>query len=275
MVTGVVMAAAALVITALVLILVFVVQRGSHALTGHFFTQTLAAVGPLDPAKAGGAANALVGSLEQVAIATALTVPLGVMTAVYLNEVGGRASNVVRFFVDAMSGIPSIVAGLFVFTVWVVDLHKGFSGIAAAFALGILMLPTVTRTCEEVLKLVPGGLREASAALAAPEWKTAFLVVLPAARAGLVTAVILGVARVAGETAPLLLTAFGNSATNANPLHGAQSSLPLFVYQQVRSPVHAQIDRAWVGALVLLVTVLIFFVAARLVSAPRIRGRNA
>ena len=129
---------------------------------------------------------------------------------------------------------------------------------------------------EVVLTVGPGhSLREAAAALGAPEWKTAIMVVLPAARAGLVTAVILGVARVAGETAPLLLTAFGNSATNTNPLHGAQSSLPLFVYQQVRSPVHAQIDRAWVGALVLLVTVLIFFVAARVVSGPRIRGRKA
>jgi len=253
----------------LLFVLGYVLTKGLEALSASFFSETLEAVGPLDPATTGGARHALIGTLEQVAIATVLSVPLGVMTAVYINEYGGQLARIVRFLVDAMSGIPSIVAGLFIFTFWVLQLGRGFSGMAAGLALAVLMLPTVTRTSEEMLKLVPGGLREASLALGAPEWRTVMRVVLPAARTGLITAVVLGIARVAGETAPLLLTAFGSDSVNTDPLNEPQSALPLFIYQQIRNPGEAPIARAWTGALVLVVMVLALFTLARVLGTGR------
>ena len=198
-----------------------------------------------------------------------IAVPLSMLTAVLLSEVGGRLVRPVRLFVDAMSGVPSIVAGLFVFALWVVGLHRGFSGLAAGLALAVLMIPTITRTTEEVLRLVPGGIREASLALGATEWRTTWGVVLPTARSGLVTAVILGIARGIGETAPLIMTAFGASVLNANPVHGAQESLPLYIYRNVKSSLPAQIDRAYAGALALLSLVLVLFVAARVIGGRR------
>jgi phosphate transport system permease protein len=201
-----------------------------------------------------------------------LSVPIGLLCAVFMNEIGGPLKRPVRLFVDAMSGVPSIVAGLFIYAVWVVGLHKGFSGLAAALALSILMLPTVTRTSEEVLRLVPDGLREASLAMGVSEWRTVWGVVLPTARGGLITAVILGVARAVGETAPLIMTSFGASLLNWNPLHGAQSSLPLFVYEQIRSPRPAQIQRAWTGALVLIALVLGLFSLARYLGYRTAQG---
>jgi phosphate transport system permease protein len=162
-----------------------------------------------------------------------------------------------------MSGVPTIVAGLFIFAMWDVGLGQGFSGFAAALAISVTMLPTVTRTSEEVLRLVPGGLREASFALGAPEWRTVRGVVLPTARAGLATAVILGVARGIGETAPLIMTSLGSQVMNANPFSGAQDSLPLFVYRQYGVSIPAVQQRAWTGALVLLVLILALFVTAR------------
>src|SRR5207244_746388 len=158
----------------------------------------------------------------------------------------------VRIFVDAMSGVPTIVAGLFIFAFWIVGLGHGFSGFAATLAISVSMLPTITRTAEEVLRLVPDGLREASYALGSGEWRTTKGVVLPTAKSGLVTAVILGVARAIGETAPLIMTAFGSSIMNANPFSGAQDSLPLFVFRQIRQPEVALQQRAWAGALVLI-----------------------
>lgn len=265
----------------LVLILFFVLQKGITALNWGFFTETLEFTGPLSPADEGGALHAIVGTLQQVGIAVVCSVPLGIMTAVYLNEVRGRLRRPLRAVVEAMSGVPSIVAGLFIYAMIVANrgsipvigtavswlpFSGRFSGVAAGLALSVLMLPTVTRTAEEMLRLVPGGLREASLALGAPEWRTALRVVLPTARIGLVTAVILGVARAIGETAPLLLTAFGSASLETNPLE-EQSSLPLFVYQQIRSPEQAQIDRAWTGALVLILMVLILFSVARFVGA--------
>jgi phosphate transport system permease protein len=257
----------------LLLIVVYIVAKGLKALSAHFFTQTLATVGPAAPATAGGAAQAIVGTLEQVALAVLISVPLGVGTAVFLNEVGGRWKRPVRLFVDAMSGVPSIVAGLFIFAVWVVGFHQGFSGFAAALALSILMLPSVARTSEEVLRLVPGGLREASLALGGTEWKTTWKVVLPTARAGLVTAAILGVARGVGETAPLIMTSFGARVMNANPFSGAQDSLPKFIYQQI-SGLQTQIDRAWTGAMVLILIVLSLFMLARFVASRPVGGRR-
>lgn len=255
----------------LVLIVAYVVSKGLPGIGKSFFTETLEKVGPADPATVGGAKHAIIGTIEQVGLATVLATPLGLMTAVHLTESRGRLARVTRVLVDAMSGIPSIVAGLFIYTMWVVRFHEGFSGVAAAMALSVLMLPTVARTAEEVIKLVPTGLRESSLALGAPEWRTTLRIILPAARSGLVTATVLGVSRIAGETAPLLMTAFGSDSVNANPWHGAQSALPLFAFQRVRNAIPTQIARGWAGALVLIGLVLALFTLARAVAA---RGRK-
>jgi phosphate transport system permease protein len=257
---------------ALVSIVAQIFLKGIESLTPGFFTDTMQSTGPLSKATDGGAWHSIVGLVEQVGLATFISVPLGIATAVFLNEIGGRMRRPVRMFVDAMSGVPSIVAGLFVYAVWV--LRFGFSGFAAALALSVIMLPTITRTSEEVLRLVPSGLREASLAMGSTEWRTTWNVVLPTARSGLVTAVLLGVARAVGDTAALIATAAGFDALNANPFHGQQDSLPLFIYKQVRiGLLDAQTQRAWTGALVLLLIVLVLFTAARLLSRPKTESR--
>jgi phosphate transport system permease protein len=243
----------------------FLVVKGLRRLSWHFFTEDLSKTGPLTPG--GGAKHAWIGTLVQVGIATVIVVPIAVMTAVYLNEINGRLARPIRFITEAMSGLPSIVAGLLVFTVVVQD--HGFSGLAGAIALAILMLPTVTRTSEEILRTVPDTLREGSLALGAPRWRLVQRVVLPTALAGLVTAVILGVARAIGETAPMLLTAFGSDSTNISPTNGPQSDLPLMVWKLIREPVDAQQQRAFTGALVLVMIVFVLFVIARYIA-----GRN-
>jgi len=242
----------------------FVVLKGYNKLSLSFFTEDLGSTSALD--KGGGMAHALIGTVEQVGIATAISVPIAVLTAVYLHEIKGRMAPFIRFIVDAMSGLPSIVAGLLVYTVWILALGQGFSGFACSLALVILMLPTVTRTSEEILRTVPGHLREASLALGAPRWRTTLGVVLPTARSGLLTAVILGIARAAGETAPAVLTAFGSPTTNTNPFSEPQANLPLTVYQLIRSGNQTQLERAYAGAFVLILLVLIAFVSARVVA---------
>lgn len=245
----------------------FLVVRGIGQLRPSFFTNDLAKSGPLDPR--GGAKHAIIGSIEQVGLAAFVVVPLSVLTAIYLNELKGRVSRMVRFLVDAMSGVPSIVAGLLVYAVWVAAF--GFSGFAASLALIILMLPTITRTSEEVLRTIPDNLREASLALGAPQWRTVLRVVLPTARTGLVTAMLLGVARGIGETAPMIMTARGQNGTNANPFKDQQSDLPLFIYNLLRQPDKRQIARGYTGALVLLLVVLSLFTLARVAGRPRKR----
>ena len=256
----------------LLLIVTYVFTKGIKLLGVAFFTETLEFVGPLDPGSKGGAAHAIVGTLEQVAVAIVISVPLGVATAVFLNEIGGRMARPVRFIVDAMSGVPSIVAGLFIFAIWVGHdggLGMGFSGFAAGLALSILMLPSVTRTSEEVLRLVPDGLREASLALGGTEYRTTTNVVLPTARGGLITGAVLGTARAVGETAPLIMTSFGTSFMNTNVFKGDQQSLPLFSYRLINSPEATQQSRAWTGALVLIVIVLVLFTIARIAGGER------
>ena len=250
----------------MIAISVYVIGKGISGLSAHFFTQDARLVGPTSPLSVGGAAAAIVGTLEQVAIAVLISVPLGVTVAIYLNEIGGPLARPVRTVVDAMSAIPSIVAGLFIYAAIIVAFHSQPHGIWAGLALAVLMLPTVTRTTEVVLRLVPGGLREAGLALGATEWSTTKNVVVPTARAGIVTAVILGVARVVGETAPLLVTTLGANAINWNPLRAQQSALPLYVYQQFLLAQPTTVQRAWTGALVLLVLVLVLFVTARLIG---------
>ena len=265
--TVLILSGAAATVVPLVLVVSFVVYKGAATITPHFFTATVEFCGALDPPTCGGIGHAIVGTLEQVGIAMLLSVPVGVLCAVFLNEIGGPLRRPVRLVIDAMSGVPSIVAGLFIFAIWVVGAHAGFSGFGAALALSILMLPTVTRTSEEVLRLVPDGLREGALALGASEWRTVWSVVLPTARGGLITAVLLGVARTVGETAPLLLTSFGASVYNANPLSGPQEALPQFVYQYIRfQPTTSPYQRAWSAAVVLIGLVLLLFTLARIVG---------
>ena len=248
------------------IIIGYTIGRGYHALRPQFFIQDQSRVGPLSPATEGGGSAGIVGSLEMVGLAGLMSVPLGILTAVFLNEIGGRLARPVRMIVDAMSAIPSIVAGLFIYAAFVIALHQQQTGFAASLSLAVLMLPTVTRMAELVLRLVPGGLREASLALGGSEWSTVRRVVLPTARTGLLTAVILGVARVIGETAPLILTTLGNTSFNSDPFRGKQDALPLMIYRLVRFPQPAVIQRAWTGALVLLAIVLVLFIVARLLG---------
>jgi phosphate transport system permease protein len=248
----------------LLMIISYVLYQGVHLISGHFLVSTVASCGPLDPPSCGGVGHAIVGTLEQVGLAVVIAVPLAVLCAVFLNEVRGPLIRPVQLVIDAMSGVPSIVAGLFIFAVWVVGLHRGFSGFAGSLALSILMLPTVTRTSLEVLRPVPDGLREGALALGASEWRTVWSVVLPTARSGLITAVILGVARSVGETAPLIVTTFGSSALNANPFSGPQEALPLFVYSYITfNPKTSSPQLAWGAAVGLTCLVLALFTAAR------------
>ncbi len=261
-VTVLIWSAGALVAAVLAWMLAFLFVKGIPALTGGFFTHDMSTVGPLTPG--GGGEHALIGTLEQVGLATIVVVPVAILTAVYLHEIGGRLARPVRFIVDAMSGLPSIIAGLLVYTVWVDG--RSFSGVAGAAALAVLMLPTVTRASEEILRTIPDTLREGALALGAPQWRLIVKVVIPTAMAGLVTATILGIARAVGETAPMLLTAFGSDSVNTNPFSGPQSDLPLFVWKLIRLPNASQLERAWSGALVLVLLVLVLFVAARYVA---------
>ncbi len=204
---------ALLLLTPLVLLSAYVIDKGAHLLSLYVFFHTQKGV--LETCVKGfkcprpGMAHAIVGTLEQVALAAIMGVPAAILTAIFLNEVGGRFTYSVRVVVTAMSGLPAIVAGVFIYSMWVVSFGMGFSGFAGALALAVLLLPTITRGTEEVLRIVPDDLREASAALAAPEWRTVWSVVLPTARSGMITAALLGIAVAIGETAPLLLTIFG------------------------------------------------------------------
>jgi len=268
--------AGVLVVVSLALVISYTIARGYTALRPNFFTQTMAGTGPLDPLTSGGALHAMVGTLEQVGLGAAFSVPLGIATGLYLNEVKGRLARLVRTVVDAMSALPSIVAGLFIFASVILTFGMQKTGFAASLALSVMMLPIITRTAEVVFRLVPGGLREASYALGAPQWRTVLFVVLPTARASLVTAVILGVARGVGETAPVLLTAGFTDSMNANPLEGPQVSLPLYIFNFVRYPQADMISRAYGAALALLVIVMVLFVSARLIggSGPGQSGRS-
>ena len=221
-----------------------------------------------------GILQAIVGTVEQVLIAVAIGVPFAVATAIYLNEVRGFGSRTVRTVVTAMSGTPSVVAGIFIFSMLILTHVINYSGLAASLALVVILLPSVTRVVEEVLRVVPSGLREASQALGAPEWRTVWSVVLPTARSGVVTAVLLGVARIVGETAPLVFTAFGSQVLNWNPFAHDQGALPLVIWSDVRQAQPVLIDLAFQAAFVLMAMVLILFVLARIFSRPKGKKRT-
>ncbi|MBZ5739721.1 phosphate ABC transporter permease PstA [Nocardioides mangrovi] len=254
----------------LVSAVVFVVVRGWRPLMHlNFFVDDMSGVGPKDPFDEGGVAHAVLGSLIQVGIAVAITLPLGVGTAVFMSEVGGRFARVVRTVVEAMTALPSIVAGLFIYTVFIVALGYPRSGLAAALAIGVMMLPIIARASDVVLRVVPGGLREASLALGASRWKTVWYVVLPTARPGLATACILGIARGIGETSPVLLTSGNAPFFVTNPTDGVMNSLPLFIYSTVRSGEPNSIARAFAAGTVLMAVVLVLFITARLIARPK------
>lgn len=243
-------------------VLGYTVVHGIHRLDPTFLTHSMRSVAEDDPG--GGAYHAILGTLEQVGLASLIAVPFGLLVAIYLVEYSARRmARVVSLFVDVMTGLPSIVAGLFILALWVIALGRGFSGFAGSLALAVLMLPTIVRSAEEVLRLVPHDLREASYALGVNHWVTVLRIVVPTALSGIVTGILLAIARVVGETAPLLLTVFGNTAINASPFSGAQASLPLYVFSEAGLPNDTAIDRAWAGALTLILLVLALTVAAR------------
>jgi phosphate transport system permease protein len=261
--------AAAFVILPLISVLYEIVRLGSVGFSLGIFTDDMAETSSESPLTEGGLLHAVIGTAYIVTFATLLATPIGILTALYIVEVKGRFAGLVRFFVQAMSGVPSIVAGLFIFAVWMIQLGNAYSGIAGAFALTVLMIPTVARTSEEVLKLIPQDLREAGLALGATQWRTVAMVVVPAARSGLITAVILGVARVVGETAPLLLTVGGADAINLNPTQGNMSAFPYYVWKNLLIGDENSISRAWLGVFVLMILVLIIFTLARYLSTSR------
>jgi phosphate transport system permease protein len=261
--------AATFVLIPLFSILYEIYSRGVGALTWGVFTKDMSLASADAPVTEGGLLHAIIGTLFIVLIATAVSTPIGLLSALYIVEVKGRAAGLVRFFVQAMSGVPSIVAGLFIYAVWMIGLGNSYNATAGAAALTILMIPTVARTSEEVLKLIPPDLREAGLALGATQWRTVVMIILPAARSGLITAVILGIARVAGETAPLLITMGGADAINLNPSSGNSSALPFYVWKYLTLGNPESIERAWMGVMVLMLIVFVFFSMARYFGGRR------
>lgn len=263
--TSLVYSAFVVAIVPLVSILGYTLKEGLDELSPYFLGHSMRGVGPRDDT--GGIYHAIVGTLEQVGLAALIAVPIGLLTAIYLVEYGrGRLARAITFFVDVMTGIPSIVAGLFIYSFWILVLGFSASGFAGSLALFILMLPTVVRSAEEMLKLVPNELREASLALGVPKWRTILKVVLPTAIGGIITGVMLAIARVIGETAPLLLLVGTAQSINTNPFDGWQSSIPLFVFEQNHAGNQFSPARAWAGALTLIIIVMVLNLAARLIA---------
>lgn len=267
-------AAAALVLLGMVLY--FLTSQGFKYLSPKLFTRMPNAL----DVKEGGIAHSIFGTLSLLGVASLISLPLGILGGIYQVEARGRFATLVRFFTDVLNGIPSIVIGIFVYAVWVYPVSQrnpgtGFSGYAGGFALGIMMIPLVMRTTEEMLRLVPNALREASLALGATRWRTMWSVVLPVARGGVITGIMLALARVAGETAPLLFTILGNEffATRPVNLLGREWSvpnmnvpidaLPLRIFNYAVGPDNDQHDIAWAAALVLILMILLLSIAAR------------
>ncbi|MFC0862667.1 phosphate ABC transporter permease PstA [Sphaerimonospora cavernae] len=264
----------ALALIPLVSVLWMVVGNGMQRFDLEFLTHSMRDIGARDVG--GGAYHAIVGTLEQVLLASLIAIPIGLLTAIYLVEYGngGWLTRTIGFFVDVMTGVPSVVSGLFVLAFWILVLGMPFSGFAGALALSILMMPVVVRAAEEMLRLVPRELREASYALGVPQWRTIVKVVLPTASTGIMTGVMLAVARVAGETAPLLLTVFFTDSINNDPFQGPQMGLPLYVFDQAGRPTDSAIDRAWTGALTLILIVMLLNLVARLIGWWRSPARR-
>jgi phosphate transport system permease protein len=246
-----------------------VAKRGIPGLSLEFFTSDARGV-----VGGGGAAHAIVGTLIITAVAAAISVPIGILAAVYLNEYGsGRLRRALTFFVDVMTGIPSIVAGLFAYALFELFFGPGIRlGVMGSVALAVLMVPIVIRSAEEVLKIVPGHLREAAHALGTPKWKVVTKIVLPTAFAGLVTGVMIALARIVGETAPLLVTTGVVDSMNTDPFNGRMQNLAVYAYNEYRSPgvmKQAAYDHAWAAALTLIAIVMVLNVLARVIYRRR------
>jgi len=250
-------------------ILFTVVQKGLPGISLNLFTSDMSMATPTDPLSNGGLLHAITGTLTLVTLALIMSVPNGILTALYLTEIKGRFTAPIRFLVQAMSGVPSIVAGLFILSAILYPITKSFSGFMGALALTILMIPTIARTSEEVLNLIPNDLREAGVALGGTQWRTVAMIVLPAAKSGLITAVILGVARIAGETAPLLLLTGGGDKVNPNAFSGPLGSLPYYIWKSFNAGSPEALTRAWAGLLVLVGLVLILFTTARYLGSKK------
>ncbi len=256
-----------LLLLALASVVIYTVGRGIEPLQNlNFFTQDMSLAGPLDPLTEGGVIHAVAGTLIQITIALAISIPLGLMTAIFLSEFPGGYARFVRTVVEAMTALPSIVAGLFIYATVIVFLGFERSGFAASLAITVMMLPIIIRSADVVLRLVPGNLKEAARALGASTWRTVWTVTLPTARSGLTTAIILGTARGIGETSPVLLTAGATTFLNLNPFSGPMTSLPLTTFTFVKSPEDTMIARGFGTAAVLMVLVLILFALARAIG---------
>lgn len=247
-----------------------VLVKGVKGIYVGFFTNDMSLASVNDPLDKGGILHAIIGTLLLILFAMLISVPLGILTALYLTEIKGPGSRFIRFLVQAMSGVPSIVAGLFIYSAFISGTGRGFSGFMGSLALSILMLPTVARTAEEVLLLIPSDLREAGLALGATQWRTVAMVVVPAAKSGLITAVILGIARIAGETAPLLFTTGGGDTVNGNPFDGVMGSIPFAIWKALIAGSEQSNARAWASILVLLIIVMVLFFTARRLGKRKI-----
>ena len=266
-VTAVVTAMFALAMVPLVSLVWTVVSKGTARFDADFFTMTMRNI----VGEGGGAQHAILGTLIITGLAALISVPIGMLTAIYLVEYGqGRLKRSITFLIDVMTGIPSIVAGLFAYALFRLIFGPGIRfGIGGAVALSVLMIPVVVRAVEEMLKLVPAELREASYALGVPKWRTILKVVLPAAAAGIGTGITLAVARVIGETAPLLLIVGSATSLNLNPFSGRMATLPVFTFDNFFRPganPQPNLDRGWTAALVLMIIVLALNLAARLLA---------
>jgi phosphate transport system permease protein len=250
-------------------LLASLVIRGWKALSPAFIFQNNIYISPSTPLEYGGIGHSILGTALIVFLASLVAVPIGIATAIYITEVRGRAVPYVRFFVQSMSGVPSVVAGLFILTTLVVSGALSQSALAGGLAYAILMLPTVARTAEEVLRLVPDELRTGALALGSTRARTVFQVVLPAARTGIVTAIVLGIARIIGETAPLLLAAGNSDETVLNPTGSPISSLPTYIFNNVALPYPDAVTRAWGAALALMIFVAVLFTIARVLGRGR------
>ena len=266
LVTALVWVSFAFAMAPLIWLLWVVLKNGLPAINGDFLTfSMLNVVGD----EQGGILHALIGTLLITLAATAMSVPIGILTAIFLVEYGARsrAARVITFLVDVMTGIPSIVAGLFALSLFVLLFGPAYrSGFAGSVALTLLMIPTVVRSSEEMFRLVPDDLREASYALGVPKWRTIVKVVLPTSIAGVVTGVVLAISRVIGETAPLLVVAGATDGINTNLFDGRMTTLPVFIYSQYASSTEVGYERAWGGALVLIALVMVLNLIARLIG---------
>jgi phosphate transport system permease protein len=263
---GLSMTAMALGLFVLLWILAVLFTNGIRAIDWNMFTQSTPAPG----SEGGGLANAIVGSLMMVGLATLVSTPVGILAGVYLAEFGDRSriAEITRFMTDIMLSAPSIVLGLFIYAILVYQV-KHFSGWAGSLALSLIAIPVVLRTTENMLRLVPGSLREAAFALGAPRWKVSIMVTLRAARAGVVTGVLLALARISGETAPLLFTALNNQFFSTD-MNKPMSNLPVVIYQFAMSPYDNWVRLAWGGALLITMTVLVLNILARVFFREKI-----